>query len=66
MGHIRLRHQNRGLGKICGCQRHTGGLQDAMRRLDASRCTTVASEGETERAPLRNEQTGNAVRALVN
>jgi len=42
------------------------GLQDAMRRLDASRCQPVASEGETERAPLRNEQTGNAVRALVN
>jgi len=25
------------------------GLQDAMRRLDASRCQPVASEGETER-----------------
>jgi len=42
------------------------GLQDAMRRLDPSRCRPVASEGETERAPLRNEQTGNSVQALVN
>jgi hypothetical protein len=42
------------------------GLRDAMRRLDASRCKPVASEAETERAPLRNEQTDNTVQGLVN
>lgn len=42
------------------------GLQDAMRRLDASRCKPVASEGQTERAPLRNEHDENTVQGLVN
>ena len=31
------------------------GLQDAMRRLDASRCNPVASKRRNDRAPLRNE-----------
>jgi hypothetical protein len=42
------------------------GLQDPMRRLNASRSKTVASEGQTERASLRNEQTENTTQALVN
>jgi integrase len=42
------------------------GLQDAMRRLDASRCNPVASQSEIEQAPLRNEQAGNTVQGLVN
>jgi integrase len=42
------------------------GLQDAMRRLDASRCKPVASEGSIERAPDRNEQGENVSQPLVN
>jgi hypothetical protein len=42
------------------------GLQDAMRRLDASRCKPVASEGSVERAPLLNEQDENTAQGLVN
>ena len=42
------------------------GLQDAMRRLDASRCKPVASEEETDRAPLRNDSTTGAAQRLIN
>jgi integrase len=42
------------------------GLQDAMRRLDASRCNPLANDGETDRAPLSNGPTGNGTEALVN
>lgn len=42
------------------------GLQDAMRRLDASRCKPVASEGDTDPAPLRNEDAGEVRQPLVN
>jgi len=42
------------------------GLQDAMRRLDASRCKPVASESETDRAPLRNERAANEPQGLIN
>jgi integrase len=42
------------------------GLQDSMRRLDASRCKPVASEGETDRAPVRNEGGAEAPQPLVN
>lgn len=42
------------------------GLQDAMRRLDASRCNPVASEDEIDRAPLRNEIEANTAQGLVN
>ena len=42
------------------------GLQDAMRRLDASRCNPVASKGEIEQAPPRNEGTRETDQELVN
>ena len=41
------------------------GLQEAMRRLDASRCKPVASEGSVERAPHRNENDENTTQGLV-
>jgi hypothetical protein len=39
------------------------GLQDAMRRLDASRCNPVANESPIDRAPLGNgeQQWGDQV-----
>jgi len=43
-----------------------GALQEAMRRLDASRCNPVASESETDRAPHRNGDTGAGTQPLVN
>jgi integrase len=42
------------------------GLQDAMRRLDASRCNPVASETRIERAPTRNDDAENTTQGLVN
>ena len=42
------------------------GLQDAMRRLDASRCKPVASDASIEQAPSRNEQSENTTQGLVN
>jgi site-specific recombinase XerC len=42
------------------------GLQDAMRRLVASRCTSLADESETDRAPLRNEQAMKEAQGLIN
>jgi integrase len=43
------------------------GLQDAMRRLDEARgCKPVANETDTERAPLRNEETQNTPNHLIN
>ena len=42
------------------------GLQDAMRRLDAARCKPVASQGQIDQAPPRNEQNVEASQGLVN
>ena len=42
------------------------GLQDAMRRLDASRCNPVARKGEIEQAPPRNEGARETSQELVN
>jgi integrase len=42
------------------------GLQDAMRRLDASRCNPVAKPAETERPPLRNTEAAEHTQATVN
>jgi integrase len=42
------------------------GLQDAMRRLDASRCNPVANQGDTERPPLRNTEAVKNTQATVN
>jgi integrase len=42
------------------------GLQDAMRRLDASRCNPVAKTAETDRPPVRNEGEAERAQALVN
>jgi integrase len=42
------------------------GLQDAMRRLDASRCNPVAKTAETDRPPVRNEGEAESARQLVN
>ena len=42
------------------------GLQDAMRRLDASRCKPVASETETDRAPHGNADEATTAQPLVN
>ncbi len=42
------------------------GLQDAMRRLDASRCNPVANEGETDPAPLSNGEQVVAEQVTVN
>ena len=42
------------------------GLQEAMRRLDASRCNPVASESDTDRAPHRNGDTRAGTQPLVN
>jgi len=42
------------------------GLQDAMRRLDASRCKPVANQPETEHPPLRNEGEADRAQPLVN
>jgi integrase len=42
------------------------GLQDAMRRLDASRCKPVASNTETEQPPLRNETPAGESQVTVN
>ena len=42
------------------------GLQEAMRRLDASRCNPVASETETDRAPRRNGEGAEGPEPLVN
>jgi integrase len=42
------------------------GLQDAMRRLDASRCNPVAKTAETDRPPVRNEDEADRPQALVN
>jgi hypothetical protein len=41
-------------------------LQDAMRRLDASRCNPVASDGIVERAPHSNDRETNTAQPLVN
>ncbi len=42
------------------------GLQDAMRRLDASRCNPVANQTTTEHPPLRNEDQAEGVHPTVN
>jgi integrase-like protein len=42
------------------------GLQDAMRRLDASRCNPVAKQAETEHPPVRNEGEAEKPQQLVN
>ena len=42
------------------------GLQEAMRRLDASRCNPVANETETERPPVSNEETASVSNLLRN
>jgi integrase len=42
------------------------GLQDAMRRLDASRCKTVANDTATEQPPLRNETPAAETQVTVN
>jgi integrase len=42
------------------------GLQDAMRRLDASRCNPVASQGSIEQAPPRNDVDRGTSQELVN
>jgi integrase len=42
------------------------GLQDAMRRLDDSRCKPVAKQADIEQAPLGNEDTEDAPQPLVN
>ena len=42
------------------------GLQDAMRRLDASRCKPVATGTETDRAPHGNDGDADADQPLVN
>jgi hypothetical protein len=42
------------------------GLQDAMRRLDASRCNPVAKQTETERPPLGNAEASDRAQATVN
>jgi hypothetical protein len=42
------------------------GLQDAMRRLDASRCNPVANEATNDWAPLRNEPDTEGTQVLVN
>jgi len=42
------------------------GLQDSMRRLDASRCNPVASEGETDRAPLLQRDGAEGTQRLIN
>ena len=42
------------------------GLQDAMRRLDASRCISVADKTEIDHAPLRNDDDTNMAQGLVN
>jgi hypothetical protein len=42
------------------------GLQDAMRRLDASRCNPVAKKPETEHPPLGYGETSDRAQATVN
>jgi integrase len=42
------------------------GLQDAMRRLDASRCNPVAIQRQIERAPDCNVEVGESNQELVN
>jgi integrase len=42
------------------------GLQDAMRRLDASRCNSVAQAVETDRAPLGNDGQPGTEQVTVN
>jgi hypothetical protein len=41
-------------------------LQEAVRRLDASRCNPVASEPKTDRAPHSNGDTEASTQPLVN
>jgi integrase len=42
------------------------GLQDSMRRLDASRCNPVANTTTTEHPPLRNDERAEGVQPTVN
>jgi integrase len=42
------------------------GLQESMRRLDDVRCNPVASESVTEHPPVRNANTDDAPKVLVN
>ena len=42
------------------------GLQESMRRLDASRCNPIASEAQIDRTPHRNEGTTETAQPLVN
>jgi integrase len=42
------------------------GLQDAMRRLDASRCNPVAKNAETEHPPLGKGEHAEGTQATVN
>jgi hypothetical protein len=42
------------------------GLQNAMRRGDASRFKTVEKQAETDRPPVRNEGEAKRPRPLVN
>jgi hypothetical protein len=42
------------------------GLQDAMRRLDASRCNPVANTADSDRPPVRNQGEAAGPQLLVN
>lgn len=42
------------------------GLRESMERLDASRCNPVANEGTIDPLPVRNDQTTDVGKALVN
>jgi integrase len=42
------------------------GLQESMRAFDAARCKADANAGESERPPLRNDETTTTGKALVN